>query len=100
MTALLRCVVVLAMILSPTGAAVQSYADTPPESRPAKSEPFPPGWEPAAQRDEIRPAFSFDSKGGPKGNGAFVIVAADSVGQHGRFQKSFPITGGKFYQFQ
>src|SRR6516164_4277661 len=57
----------------------------------------PAGWGTAAQRDEIRPTFSFDSKGGPGGHGAFVISTGDSIGQNGQFQKSFPVTGGKFY---
>jgi predicted amidohydrolase len=64
------------------------------------AEPFPSGWEPAAQREEIRPSFSYDPRGGPGGSGAFLIAAADSVAQHGRFQKSFPVTGGKFYRFE
>jgi predicted amidohydrolase len=63
-------------------------------------EPFPPGWKAVSQRDEIRPTFSFEPKGGPNGHGAFVIAAADSVGQHGWFQKAFPLTGGKVYRFQ
>src|SRR5206468_2919061 len=61
---------------------------------------YPPGWKAACQRDEIRPTFSFESKGGPNGHGAFVIAAADSVGQHGWFQKVFPLTGGRVYRFQ
>ncbi len=79
-------------------AAAHVSADPSSKSKPAAAEPFPPGWQPAAQREEIRPAFSFD-KGGPKGSGAFVIEAGDSVGQHGRVQKSFPVAGGKFYRF-
>lgn len=66
----------------------------------AAAEPFPSGWEPTAQRDEIRPTFAYDAKGGPNGNGAFLITAADSVGQHGRVQKSFPVVGGKCYRFE
>ena len=69
-----------------------------PTTRAADS--FPAGWEPAAQRDEIRPAFSFDPTGGPGGDGAMVITAADSVGQQGCFRKAFPIEGGKHYHFQ
>jgi len=61
---------------------------------------FPPGWEAAAQREEIRPTFSYESKGGPHGDGAFVISAANSVSQQGRFQKTFPVSGGKFYRFE
>lgn len=61
---------------------------------------FPAGWQAAAQREEIRPNFSFAARGGPKGQGAFVIAAADAVGQHGWFQRVFPVTGGKWYRFE
>ena len=60
----------------------------------------PAGWKGAAPRDEIRPVFSFDYKGGPSGDGAFVIAADERDGLHGWWQKSFSITGGKNYRFQ
>jgi predicted amidohydrolase len=72
----------------------------PPAAKVAEKTPFPPGWEGVSQREEIRPTFSFDSTGGPKGNGVFVITAGDSVGQHGWCQKTFPVTGGRFYRFE
>ena len=50
----------------------------------------PPGWEPAAPRDEIKPRFSFDPKGGPHGLGSLGIVAEPRDGLHGWWQKSFP----------
>jgi predicted amidohydrolase len=59
----------------------------------------PDGWTPGAPRDEIKPGFSFDAKGGPTGKGSLVITADKRDGQHGWWEKSFPITGGKFYQF-
>ncbi len=64
------------------------------------SDTYPSGWETVAQREEIRPSFSYESKGGSHGDGAFVISAADSVSQQGRFQKAFPVSGGKFYRFE
>ena len=72
------------------------------ELRSFAAEPYPSGWESVAQREEIRPTFAFDPKGGPKGNGAFVIVAGDSVGQHGHvpegvsshWRKVLPVRGG------
>jgi hypothetical protein len=60
---------------------------------------FPDGWQPAAPREEIRPAISFDRKGGPQGSGAFVLATDEGVGQHGWVQKTFPVTGGKTYRF-
>src|SRR5262249_26787279 len=74
-------------------------AGAPARDEPKQTEPGPPGWKGASQRDEIRPQFSFEPKGGPNARGAFIITAGDSVGQHGWFQKVFPITGGKFYRF-
>jgi predicted amidohydrolase len=59
----------------------------------------PEGWAPAAPRDEIRPLFSYDAKGGPNGNGALVIASDDRDGLHGWWQKTFPVTGGKYYRF-
>ena len=60
----------------------------------------PEGWEIAAPRDEIRPAFSYDPKGGPNHHGSFVIVHDAREGLDGWFQKSFPVTGGECYRFQ
>src|SRR5262245_36175921 len=83
----------VASVLGVTG--VQTLA-----VREAERVPFPAGWEPTSQREEIRPTFAFDPTAGPKGSGAFVITAADSVGQHGWVQKTFPVSGGQFYCFQ
>src|SRR5262245_1166070 len=81
-------------------AAGPAFAGAPGADELKQTETPPPGWKAASQRDEIRPTFSFEPKGGPKANGALVITAADSVGQHGWFQKGFPVTGGKCYRFQ
>jgi predicted amidohydrolase len=59
----------------------------------------PAGWQPGFPRDEIKPAFSFDPRGGPKKTGSFVITTDKSEGAHGWWQTSVPITGGKFYRF-
>jgi len=59
----------------------------------------PDGWTTAAPRDEIRPIFAFEAKGGPVGNGCFVIKADDREGLDGCWKKTFPITGGKYYRF-
>jgi predicted amidohydrolase len=58
------------------------------------------GWQPASPRDEIRPGFSFDPKGGPKGDGSLVITADEREGLQGWWQKTFPIAGGRHYHFQ
>lgn len=59
------------------------------------------GWKPAAPRDEIAPTFSIaGTSGSDSGERALVIAADKTIGQHGWFQKSFPVVGGKFVRFQ
>lgn len=65
-----------------------SHADTP----------F--GWESVSARDEIRPRFTHDPKGGPNAKGCLTILADDREGLHGWWRKSFSIVGGKPYRFQ
>jgi predicted amidohydrolase len=95
-----RCCLIVLGVVSVLGVATIQTSSVPPPPRPTESARFPTGWETVSQREEIRPTFSFDPRGGPKGDGAFVITAADSIGQHGWCQKAFPVTGGKFYRFQ
>jgi len=60
----------------------------------------PEGWAVASPRGEIRPDFAFDPKGGPEGQGAFVIRADGREGLDGAWVKTFPIQGGRYYHFQ
>jgi predicted amidohydrolase len=60
----------------------------------------PDGWTTAAPRDEIRPVFAYEAKGGPDGNGCFAIKADHREGLDGCWKKTFPITGGKYYRFE
>src|SRR5262245_38052027 len=78
-------------------AVVPSPAGQPPA--PQKPGPVPGGWQAAAPREEIKPSFAHDPKGGPKGDGCLTITADKREGLHGYWQKTFPVTGGKFYQF-
>jgi predicted amidohydrolase len=71
----------------------------PGRAQPAGKPVLPDGWHPAAPREEIRPAISFDRNGGPNGSGAFVIATDAGVGQHGWVRKTFCVTGGKTYRF-
>src|SRR5262245_31165661 len=80
--------------------AVLGVTTAQPRGNPTERVRPPAGWEQVSRREEIRPAFSFEPRGGPNAGGVFVITAADSVGQHGWWQKTFPVTGGKFYRFQ
>jgi len=67
---------------------------------PAAAGRIPDGWQTAAPRDEIRPQFSFDAKGGPDGKGAFVIEADSREGLDGYWTKTFPVQGGRHYRFR
>src|SRR5438445_6253590 len=81
-----RCAICLSVLLA--GTAALNAAD------------IPPGWQTLSPREELRPEFSFDPKGGPKHDGAFVIRHDEREGLHGWFQKSFPVEGGKHYRFK
>ena len=85
---------VLAVVLSclvPVGAQESSTA--------GQRVPLPPGWVAASPRDEIRPAFSFDPKSGPRQTGSLIISHDGRPGLDGWFEKSFAVTGGGFYRF-
>jgi predicted amidohydrolase len=59
----------------------------------------PPGWEAKAPRDEVRPVFSYDEKGGRHARGALIIEADAREGLDGFWWKRFPTVGGKYYEF-
>jgi predicted amidohydrolase len=65
----------------------------------AASDP-PEGWTAAAPRDEIRPDFAYNPKGGPDGSGSFIIEADQREGLDGYWVKTFPIVGGRHYRFE
>ncbi len=83
--------VVLTLVLT---ACLGSIGLTASESK------APEGWTTAAPRDEIRPQFAFDAKGGPGGTGCFIIRADQREGLDGSWRKTFPIQGGKYYRFE
>ena len=84
--------------LSAAGFAVPPT--TSPTPVPRVTSGIPAGWTAASPRDELRPAFSFDPAGGPKKGGAFAIAADGREGLHGWFEKTFPVTGGKYYHLR
>src|SRR4029453_19345324 len=86
-------------VLVAGSAAVNKPAHPPAPAKGPAGGPLPAGWKAAAPRDEISPQFGYDATGGRDGKGAFVITADAREGQHGWFQKSFPIPGGKHYKF-
>ncbi len=85
----LPCLTAVALLLSP----VMLAADDPPATAPG-------GWRAEAQREEIRPAFSFDERGGREGKGGLVIQADAREGLAGHWTKDFPVQGGRWYRFR
>ena len=55
----------------------------------------PKGWETHSPRDEIRPTFGYQAKGG----GVFVIDAKGKPGATGLWTKTFAVEGGRHYRF-
>ena len=76
------------------------FAGPPEATKSQRDDVFPPGWSASAPRDEIRPEFSFEQNGGPRQAGSFVIRHDEREGLDGWLQKSFAVTGGKFFRFQ
>ena len=59
----------------------------------------PVGFTTVAPREELKPEFGWDPKGGPKGKGAFFIKSDSREGLQGHWRYSRPVTGGKWYRF-
>src|SRR6476659_717710 len=59
----------------------------------------PTGWTALAPRDEIKPTFRYDLKGGREGREAFIIAGDNREGTTGWWQKTFDVEGGKTYRF-
>jgi predicted amidohydrolase len=89
---------VLAAALGCASLAAGSWLGFPADA-PRGGDPAPDGWTTAAPRDEIRPAFTYDAKGGPEDKGCFIITADRREGLDGCWKRSFPVTGGKHYHF-
>ena len=60
----------------------------------------PGGWATVSPRDEIRPKFDYNPKGGADSQGAFIIRADRREALDGCWTKAFPVTGGKHYRFE
>lgn len=59
----------------------------------------PDGWSTTSPRDEIKPVFSYNPKGGPGSQGSFAIESDQREGLLGRWTKTFPVKGGQHYRF-
>lgn len=62
--------------------------------------PAPEGWQAVSPRDEIRPEFLFDPRGGPDRQGSWTIRANSREGLQGWWTRTLPVTGGKYYRFR
>jgi len=68
-------------------------------ARAAGGPTFARGWVTRSPREEIRPTFRIEPKGGPDGAGCLVIAADQRKGLYGWWEKTFPVQGGKYYRF-
>src|SRR5437879_2212945 len=94
-----RQLCLVGFVLLATLAACRLAAEPPKRAGSSDGGKFLAGWRPASPREEIRPRFSFDPNGGPKGDGSLVITADELEGLHGWWLKTFPIVGGRHYHF-
>jgi predicted amidohydrolase len=59
----------------------------------------PEGWSVTFPREEIKPRFAYNAGGGPEKTGSFIIESGRQEGLMGRWTKTFPVRGGKYYRF-
>jgi len=64
-----------------------------------KSIATPDGWSTTFPREEIKPYFAYNPKGGPAQNGSFTIESDKPYGLMGRWTRTFPVNGGRQYRF-
>src|SRR5437763_2373501 len=86
----------LALVVLPTFGGSPAPADRPADPAPASAG----GWRAEAPRDEIRPHFAYDPRGGRSGQGAWVIETDGREGLDGYWVNDLPVTGGRCYRFQ
>ena len=83
------------------GAATNCGADE--KGAAASSSPSsgaPSGWTTQAVRDEIRPEFRYDPRGGPRRDGAWTIDSTGRSGCNGWWTTTVEIEGGAHYRFR
>ena len=62
--------------------------------------PVPGDWQTASPRDELRPRFSQEAKGGRDGKGTLVLASDSREGLIGRWTKTFAVKGGAYHRFE
>jgi predicted amidohydrolase len=60
----------------------------------------PDGWSMWVPREELRPEFSYDAKGGPDEQGTLVIDGGNRLDPQGAWTKTFPVRAGQHYRFR
>jgi predicted amidohydrolase len=60
----------------------------------------PDGWRSLSPRDEIRPNFSYEAKGGPDRAGSWIIKSDKREGMQGWWSTTVAVNGGKHYRFR
>src|SRR5436189_5947040 len=81
------------------GVLVVSAIEIPGREQNPMVNDAPPGWQPSAPRDEIRPTFAYEHNGGPDATGCLLIKADAREGLDASCVRVFPVTGGKSYRF-
>ena len=84
----IRIIVFAALALAPLGSRAASGVPVAPD-----------GWQALAPRDEIRPQFTCNPKGGPTREGSLVIRTGPLEGSDGHWTRTFPVRGGQWYRF-
>ncbi len=59
----------------------------------------PAGWSQRSPREELRPEFSYNPKGGPGKSGGFIVTHDAREGLDGWFERTFAVQGGQTYRF-
>ncbi|MHB8899421.1 MAG: carbon-nitrogen hydrolase family protein [Thermoguttaceae bacterium] len=59
----------------------------------------PDGWSTRSPREEVRPAFTYRSDGGPDHAGSFVTEGGGRQGAIGWWERTFEVQGGGWYRF-
>lgn len=57
------------------------------------------GWAPRSPRDELRPAFAYEARGGFEDGPRLIIKHDAREGLHGFWKKTIPVEGGRHYHF-
>ena len=90
MTARFAC---LALMVALAGNLLADFVAPPPKGT-------PDGWQARSPREEIAPGFAFEPRGGRDGSGTFVIRHDARAGLDGAWTKTFPVQGGRYYEFR